>query len=136
MKPEIIVNVALDNFSKFETNDIFVQQISFHGTFSCDFGTGIIMPGAVDTQTRFGDEACTLSARYILEGKDEAGTIFHIYVENNGSIKDSEIIDTIPIIHTDYPQLKYLENNSLVGKVIPQDEGVQILLGLEKNSMR
>lgn len=125
-EPIIVVDVILDNFSKFEADNFFVQQISFHGTFHCDYGKGVIMPGGVDTQMQVGNDPYTLSARYILEGEDTTGKVFHIYIENNGIMTGSEITETTPIIYTDYEKYKYLEHAKLRGTVNPAENGVQI----------
>ena len=119
---EITVEVVLDGISRMEGADVLVQQIPFHGTFTCKAGSGVILPGGVDTQVKKGDGPLELSARYILEGKTEDGEVFHIYVENNGSFLSPEDNKTRPTILTDYAPLKYLETAELTGTVEPNGE--------------
>lgn len=62
-----------------------VVMISFTGTATGKYFTGKVLPGGVDTQIIGKDkERHTLSARYILEGKDFNGDDCKIYIENNG----------------------------------------------------
>src|SRR5690554_4516271 len=62
-----------------------VVMISFAGTATGKYFTGKVLPGGVDTQIIGKDkERHTLSARYILEGKDFNGDDCKIYIENNG----------------------------------------------------
>ncbi|MBP5265976.1 MAG: DUF3237 family protein [Lachnospiraceae bacterium] len=119
---EITVEVIIDGFSRMEGAGVLVQQIPFHGTFTCKAGSGVILPGGVDTQVKKGDGPLELSARYILEGKTEDGEVFHIYVENNGSFLSPEDNKTRPTILTDYEPLKYLETAPLTGTVEPNGE--------------
>lgn len=119
---EITVEVIIDGLSRMEGNGVLVQQIPFHGTFTCKAGSGVILPGGVDTQVKKGDGPLELSARYILEGKNVDGEVFHIYVENNGSFLSPEDNKTRPTILTDYEPLKYLETAPLTGTVEPNGE--------------
>ena len=119
---EITVEVIIDGLSRMEGNGVLVLQIPFHGTFTCKVGSGVILPGSVDTQVKKGDGPLELSARYILEGKTEGGEVFHIYVENNGSFLSPEDNKTWPTILTDYEPLKYLETAPLTGTVEPNGE--------------
>ena len=123
MNKEITVDVIIDDMTHMEGEGIFVQQVAFHGTFWSKAGSGVILPGGVDTQVKKGDGPLQLSARYILEGEAKDGSIFHIYIENNGSFNSPEDHDTTPRILTDYGPLKYLETANLRGYVEGNDKG-------------
>ena len=124
---EITVEVVIDGIHRMEGEDVLVQQIPFHGTFTCKAGSGVILPGGVDTQVKRGEGPLELSARYILEGTTAEGETFHLYVENNGSFQSPEDNKTRPTILTDYEPLKYLETSELTGTVEPNGEKVVLI---------
>jgi len=67
----------------------------------------------VDTRMQFQGQAQTLSAIYILEGKDGEGRNSRVYIENNGI--DVNGINTEPIIITDNPKWAWIEKAPLHG---------------------
>ena len=98
-------------------------MILFHGTFTCSLGTGKVLPGGVDTQIERRGQERTLSARYMLEGRDRENRTFHIFVENNGICKADGRIETTPVIFTDAKELQWMEREKLTGTVESAGEG-------------
>jgi len=68
----------------------------------------------VDTRTQFKDQYQTLSARYILQGKDEEGRDTRIYVENDG-VDHNDVMTTEPFIVSDNPKWAWIEKAPLHG---------------------
>ncbi len=102
------------------------RMISFHGESNCDNFKGKILPGGVDTQKYYENGEKTLSARYILDGKDFTGEHCRIFIENNGIIAEDGSITTKPVIFTDSEALKWLETANLMGSVEGTRNGVRI----------
>ena len=107
-----------------------VVMISFKGNATGKYFEGKILDGGIDTQIigRFGDRH-TLSARYILEGRDYKGEECKIFIENNGNV-DNNLKDllfrTYPKIITNSRALSYLNNHLLVGEGHPAETGIDI----------
>lgn len=107
-----------------------VVMFPFIGTVTGKYFEGKVLPGGIDTQIigRYGDRH-TLSARYMLEGKDYSGESCKIYIENNGDI-DKELTDvlfrTYPKIITDSKALYFLNHDLLIGEGFPAEGGVEI----------
>lgn len=96
------------------SHDCTVRMILFNGRCEGKYFNGTILPGGVDTQLIREGASGTLSARYMLEGYDSEGQLCHIYIENNA---DHGSPDTCPILHTDSPALKWLETETLAGRI-------------------
>lgn len=127
MQEVLRIDVVLDQIETVEGAGGEITMILFHGTFSCELGSGRVLPGGVDTQVQRKGEEKSLSARYILEGKDEAQKLFRIFVENNGICKDGEALRTNPVIYTDAEELQWMEQEKLSGIVEGGEENkVQI----------
>lgn len=107
-----------------------VVMISFTGTAEGKYFTGKVLPGGVDTQIIGKNrDRHTLSARYILEGKDFKGDDCKIYIENNGyAVKDPDkvLFRTYPKIITDSKGLSFLNQELLAGEVTSADKGVNV----------
>lgn len=107
-----------------------VVMIQFEGAAEGKYFEGKVLPGGVDTQIigKFGDRH-TLSARYMLEGKDYTGTSCKIFIENNGNavkkFKDAAF-KTYPKIITDSKALEFLNSDLLFGEGLETEEGVDI----------
>jgi hypothetical protein len=82
----------------------------------------------VDTRYGFTGQPQALSARYIVEGKDDEGNAMKIYVENNGldDNGDNQNVRTEPLIITDNPKWAWIETAPLHGNMT-MEEGIQIL---------
>lgn len=99
-----------------------VVMIPFTGYAEGDFFTGEIVGTGVDTQKIEGNQLISLSARYMLAGKDYTGKECKIFIENNGS----SLENCVPTIVTDSEALAYWQQADLVSKVIPTGEGVLV----------
>ena len=126
MKDVLTINVTIDDSHDVSGEAGNARMISFHGESKCDNFTGKILPGGVDTQKYYASGEKTLSARYILEGKDYTGESCRIFIETNGSIADDGTITTKPVVFTDSKALKWLETANLTGSVEGTRNGVKI----------
>jgi len=128
MKKEIMnIEVFISSAEKVASDDSEALMLFFSGQTTGEYFTGSILPGAIDTQQKRKGEERSLSARYILEGKDYQGMKCRIFIENNGIIKEGEsTIKTTPEIITDSPNLKWFETAELMGEVIPSEKGVLV----------
>ena len=120
-KSEIVVDVLIDEAYHVESGENGANMITFHGSLDCDAFSGKIMPGAVDTQRKCGDKF-TLSARYMIQGKDAKGNPASVFIENNGTATPDGKLVTVPKILTDCEGLKYLEDAELYGTIDPVGE--------------
>lgn len=125
------VHVQINNTNKLTNNEgDSVIMISFKGLVSGEYFTGEILDGGVDTQIigRFGDRH-TLSARYMLQGKDHTGEQCSIYIENNGEVNNKLkhiLFRSYPKMITNSKSLAFLNNDILVAEGIPTDTGLDI----------
>lgn len=115
-KPVFVINVELDECSKVSNTSEQVNFIRFHGTSDSDYFQGDILTGGVDCQRKKENEPLKLSARYIMEGTDCAGSKCSVFIENNG-YDMSDGPRTVPTIITDSEILSGLTRGSLYGKV-------------------
>lgn len=99
-----------------------VVMIPFTGYAEGDFFTGEIVGTGVDTQKIERNQLISLSARYMLSGKDYTGKECKIFIENNGSSLDN----CVPTIVTDSEALACWQQADLVSKVIPTEKGVLV----------
>ena len=97
MEEVLRIDVVLDRMETVRGTGGEVTMILFHGNFSCDLGK--------------------LSARYILQGVDKQGENFRLFVENNGVCRKKAPLITSPVIYTDRSELKWMEQEKLVGTV-------------------
>lgn len=117
MQELLRIDVILDQIERVQGTGGEVTMILFHGTFRCELGTGRVLPGGVDTQIQRRGENKSLSARYILEGRDKNQKPFRIFVENNGICMEGEELKTCPVIYTDAEELRWMEQEKLNGIV-------------------
>lgn len=107
-----------------------VNMISFKGRVTGKYFEGEVLDGGVDTQIigRLGSRH-TLSARYMLEGKDHTGAPSKIYIENNGNINGTlknELFRTYPKVITDSKALAFLNDDILVAEGRSTESGLDI----------
>jgi len=107
-----------------------VVMILFTGHATGKYFKGIVLDGGVDTQVigKHGDRH-TLSARYILQGRDHADQSCEIYIENSGNFNkdlNNGLFRTYPKIVTNSPALSFLNHALLVGEGLPTESGVDI----------
>ena len=127
-KPEIVIDVLIDDCYSVESGENGANMETFHGSLDCDAFKGEIMPGAVDTQRKCGG-AFTLSARYMIKGKDAAGKDASVFIENNGTAGSDGKLVTTPKVLTDCEGLKYLESAELYGTIEPvEKDHIHILI--------
>ncbi|MEK4660865.1 DUF3237 family protein [Priestia sp. FSL H7-0729] len=107
-----------------------VVMITFTGSVTGNYFEGIVLDGGVDTQIigKNGDPH-TLSARYMIQGKDYTGHACKIYIENNGNIDKTlktALFRTSPKMITDSKALSFLNSETLVGEGHSTESGVDI----------
>lgn len=107
-----------------------VVMIMFTGHATGKYFEGSVLDGGVDTQVigKNGNPH-TLSARYILQGKDHTGQDCEIYIENNGNfVHDAGdvMFRTSPKIITNSRALSFLNDALLIGEGSPSESGVEI----------
>ncbi len=100
-----------------------VNMVPFTGrAYGTDF-SGEVLGQGVDTQkTDLASGECTLSARYMLEGRDSGGNSCRIFIEN--SLHDEE--GWHPKLVTDSPLLAEWERIPLTASVEGAGEGVVV----------
>lgn len=138
MKKETVlsVHVKIDKNFEVKSEAGSANMILFHGTAESDYFKGVILPGGVDTQSQWfvnegniqtpaQDGEWRLSARYMLEGTDMEGQPCRIFIENNGSFENGEIV-TRPRILTDSKALAWMEQAELVGGIVGEEDGICI----------
>ena len=106
-----------------------VVMIPFAGSVDSALFKGVVLPFGVDTQIVNAAGGRHMSARYMLEGKDEEGQDCHIYIENNGWFEDEVKMPfhTVPTFLTDSRKLApYLQRNKFVGEGNVKEDGLWI----------
>ncbi|MCF0115944.1 MAG: DUF3237 family protein [Erysipelotrichaceae bacterium] len=130
MKEVLTIRVEVTDNFKVEGEVGSVNMCLFGGTVDCDNFKGVILPSGVDTQKDFKDSPhFTLSARYMLEGKDKEGQDCRIFIENNVAFekgKPEGMSYTTPKVVTNSKALSYLETANLKGTIEPWEKGVII----------
>jgi hypothetical protein len=127
----LTVNVKVESaFDVKNENGDSAVMILFSGDVTGKYFEGKVLPGGVDTQIigKSGSRH-TLSARYILEGKDHTGENCRIFIENNGNFGNTPegiMFRTYPKIITDSKALEFLNGDLLVGEGYPAENGVTI----------
>jgi len=101
------------------------KMILFDGRSESEFFRGTVCSGGVDTQKQEIGKVMTLSARYVLEGKDYTGRGCRIFIENNAEITGKNFM-TKPEIYTDSDALSFLEKAELSGTLTPYKDGVVV----------
>ncbi|MCR4636768.1 MAG: DUF3237 family protein [Butyrivibrio sp.] len=118
----LTIDVLLKEFNEVKGHKGEALMILFDGYCHSEIFDGVILNGGVDTQRQdAGSNLRTLSARYILQGKDFEGKECRIFIENNGT-SDGGRFTTTPKILTDSEALKELEDTDLVGSISGTDE--------------
>ncbi len=99
-----------------------IVMIPFTGTAEGPWFTGRVVGPGVDTQKISKDGQAFLSARYMLEGTDQAGQSCRVFIENQGSFETG----FTPLIVTDSPLLSSWETASLHATVEGAPGGVRV----------
>ena len=109
-----------------------VVMIPFSGHATGPWFQGVIEKGGVDTQIISADKKRhTLSARYMISGKDHLGQDCKLYIENNGNIHESNdkyLFRTYPRIITSSNALKFIEQEILVAEGRFEVDGLKIYI--------
>ena len=113
---------------KINTDRGEVSMVPFAGQVYGEMFNGIVEPWGVDTQITNHIGIRTLSARYMLTGKDYEGKDCHIYVENKAWQKADEYsreFNSIPTFYTDSAALSdYLHRDRFYGIGTIQEDGL------------
>ncbi len=129
----LTVNVKIESAVDLKNdNGDSVVMISFTGSAEGKYFEGQVLPGGIDTQVigKSGDRH-SLSARYMLEGKDFKGESCKIFIENNGEFNKNlqgPMFRTYPKIITDSKALDFMNHELLVGEGFPAEGGVKIVI--------
>ncbi len=112
-KEVLTIKINISGAQSVTADTLSVTMIPFSGSVDCDNFKGEVLPTGVDTQ--IGRSAVrTLSARYMLKGKDLAGQDCSVFIENNGDMREPY---THPFIVTDSKALSYLNGAALLGQL-------------------
>ncbi len=107
-----------------------VVMISFSGSVTGPYFEGDVLSGGIDTQIigKTGDRH-TVSARYMIEGRDFTGKDCKMYIENNGVFNKNQkdvLFRTSPKIITNSKALDFMNSDVLVGEGVSTESGVDI----------
>ena len=124
----IQINVTCTGAEAVDGHNKKVVMVEFFGDASGKNFSGKVIGTGVDTQKypknadgTFIENAGTLSARYMLEGKDYTGNNCRIFIENNAGPDG-----WVPAITTDSNALADWETFKLRSTVEPTDKGVLV----------
>lgn len=130
MKTTLLVHVVVDGCDEVKSPLSTARMIRFHGRAESDFFNGEILPGGVDTQREYRDNPFSLSARYMLKGKDKDGKDCRLFIENNGTATDG-VVTTSPILVSDSPSLAWLETARTSGSISDKNGELLITIQIE-----
>ena len=125
------IRVRLTGKETIEGHTQRVVMLPFEGECEGSYFTGRILPGGTDTQRIEPDGRCALSARYALKGTDCEGNPCRLFIENIGVSSPQEKMVTHPVIRTDSPALRFLENTVLTGSIEDCGDHIQIVISSE-----
>ena len=120
--PIFVIHVELDECSTVKGAREQVNFLRFHGTADSEFFHGNILAGGVDCQRKAEKEPLRLSARYVMEGADCAGSQCKVFIENNGC-ETPDGMRTVPTIITDSEILSAMTQGALYGEVSGAGDG-------------
>ncbi len=92
---------------------------------------GEILPGGVDTQHVHPDGNVSISARYVMSGKDAKGQPCRIFIENTADMRPGRETVTHPVIRTDSEYLRWLETAALTGSIEGHADHLEIVIRSE-----
>lgn len=99
-----------------------IVMIPFTGEASGPYFSGKVTGTGVDTQRIDPEGNVTLSARYMLEGKDSSGNACRVFIENEGS-RDTGFR---PTMVTDSPALAEFEEIPMTAEIEDIEGGVMV----------
>jgi alpha/beta superfamily hydrolase len=103
---------------------------AFGGYCDNKYFKGVILPGGYDNMKNDNGEK-TLSARYMLAGKDYSGDSCHIFIENNTK---QGATYSLPKIYTDSKALAYLNDSELIGYLDKTDKQFIVRIYIREES--
>ena len=130
MKEILTINVNLTDIYEVKGKSAEAVMINFGGDAKSEFFEGVILPGGVDTQREYSDKPFSLSARYMLKGKDKDGKDCLLFIENNGTATDG-VVTTSPRLLSDSPSLAWLETARTSGSISDKDGELLITIRIE-----
>lgn len=126
MKEILTILILIGATHHVEDGEKGVTMINFTGHAKSDYFEGEVLSGGVDTQTHWTRDSTTLSARYMLQGKDSDGKECFVFVQNEGGFFPSSDGSTRPQIVTNSEVLKKFCREPLTGKLDFAQEGLTI----------
>ena len=130
------INVTVNGCNALETAPRSVRMLPFSGSCEGPLFHGTILPGGVDTQTDIAPGQGTLSARYMLEGADDAGKKCRLFIDNSAVTRQGGETVTHPRIITDSASLKWLETAALTGRIEEKGDHLEIVISAERTPSR
>lgn len=124
MRPIMTINVTTYEAQTVEGGNAKIVMIPFSAETDGALFRGRTTENGTDTQRILPDGTLTLSARYMLSGKDASGNDCRIFIENSGTSLDS----CKPVLCTDSPELTFLETADLSSVVEPCPGGVTVTI--------
>lgn len=128
--------VTVDGCNALETSPRGVRMLPFSGHCDSPLFRGTILPGGVDTQVDLAPKQGTISARYMLEGTDDAGKACRLFIDNGAITREGTETVTHPRIITDSVSLKWLETAALTGRIEAKGDHLEIVISTEKTPTR
>lgn len=125
MKKILTITVEITGEERVKSFTGGAAMIFFTGSAGGDFFHGAVSGVGTDTQKEVNGKM-TLSARYILKGKDYTGKECGIFIENNAEMRNDDAgvpFITHPVILTDSENLTWMETGKITGKLIPGEKG-------------
>lgn len=113
MKDILDINIIVTDVAEVQGEDSLVKMLAFNGMCDGEYFEGTVLPGGMDVQTIRPDGTGTVSARYMLAGKDAEGNDCKIYVDNTGVIDEAGNMRTTPKIVTDSKALFWMQKEAL-----------------------
>lgn len=113
-----------------------VRMIPFTGHCNGDLFQGRVLPGGMDTQVFPSPRRGSLSARYMLEGRDGEGEKCKLYIDNRAVMEPGKETITFPRIKTDSKALAWLETADLQGRIEETEDGLDIVISTENTPGR
>lgn len=137
MKELFRIQIRLQHIFEVQGNKGIAKMILFNGNVTSELFTGVVLPGAVDTQIKKNGDKNRLSARYILDGVDSHKQKCQIFIQNDGiDLENGECIKTTPFILTNSENLRWIESSNIKGEVLGEKHGVVIRMYQESESQQ
>lgn len=130
------IQVTVDGCHALEAAPRGVRMLPFSGSCEGPLFHGTILSGGVDTQVDIAPGQGTLSARYMLEGTDDAGQACKLFIDNSAVTRWGGDMVTHPRIITDSASLKWLETAALTGRIEEKGDHLDIVISAQRSATR